>query len=288
MPASHPTRARSAVPSAADSPTPARPVKRIIEDRFGVIFAAKTTASGLIALLVAFTFNLDQPYWALLTVFIVSQPRQSGLVLAKSFYRIIGTVIGAAVALVLVALVAQERVLFLGGLALWVGLCTFGSQYARNWAAYSFVLSGYTVAIVGIPGALDAGNAFYIAVGRVTEISLGHHCDGNDQPHRPAKLASPLAVASSRQRSRGLTDYALALFSAGDTAPLRTKLLGQAIEIENMRASAIFEDREIRDRSDALRRLGLALINAVGTAQLLGRALDALGRNPCIGCSGGR
>jgi uncharacterized membrane protein YccC len=111
-------------------------------------------------LLVSFTFNLDQPYWALLTVFIVSQPQQSGQVLAKSFYRIIGTVIGAAVALFLVALCAQERVLFLGGLALWIGLCTFGSQYARNWAAYSFVLSGYTVAIVGIPGALDAGNAF--------------------------------------------------------------------------------------------------------------------------------
>ncbi|HSY85495.1 MAG TPA: FUSC family protein, partial [Verrucomicrobiae bacterium] len=137
------------------------------------IFAAKTTAAGLLALLVAFTFNLDQPYWALLTVFIVSQPQQSGLVLAKSFYRIIGTVIGAAVALLLVGLCAQERVLFLGGLALWIGLCTFGSQYARNWAAYSFVLSGYTVAIVGIPGALDAGNAFIIAVGRVTEISLG-------------------------------------------------------------------------------------------------------------------
>jgi len=68
------------------------------------IFAAKTTASGLIALLVAFTLNLDQPYWALLTVFIVSQPLQSGQVLAKSLYRIIGTVIGAGVALLFVAL----------------------------------------------------------------------------------------------------------------------------------------------------------------------------------------
>ena len=137
-----------------------------------MIFASKTTASGLIALLVAFTFNLDQPYWALLTVFIVSQhAERAGF--GESFYRIIGTVIGAAVALVFIALFAQERILFLGSLALWIGLCTFGSQYARNFAAYSFVLSGYTVAIVGIPGALDAGNAFYIAVGRVTEISLG-------------------------------------------------------------------------------------------------------------------
>src|SRR6266850_7604276 len=94
-----------------------------------MIFAIKTTASGLISLLIAFTFNLDQPQWALLTVFIVSQP-QSGLVLAKSFYRIIGTLIGAAVALLLVALFAQERVLFLGTLSIWIGLCTFASKYA--------------------------------------------------------------------------------------------------------------------------------------------------------------
>jgi uncharacterized membrane protein YccC len=86
-----------------------------------MIFAAKTTASGLAALLIAFTFNLDQPQWALLTVFIVAQP-QSGLVLAKSFYRILGTLVGAVIALVFVALFAQERFLFLGALALWIGL----------------------------------------------------------------------------------------------------------------------------------------------------------------------
>ena len=242
------------------------------------IFAAKTTASALIALLVAFTFNLDQPYWALLTVFIVSAPQQSGLVLAKSFYRIIGTVIGAAVALLLVALCAQERVLFLGGLALWIGLCTFGSQYARNWAAYSFVLSGYTAAIVGIPGALDAGNAFYTATGRITEISLGIIVAATvSHVVLPISLVPSLMQAVADARA-GLADYAVALFSAGDTAPLRSKLLGQVIEIENLRASAIFEDRGIRDRSDSLRLLDTALINAVGVAQLLRRMLDALGR----------
>src|SRR4029077_18786822 len=153
---------------------------------------AKTTLSGLIALLVAFTFNLDQPQWALLTVFIVAQP-QSGLVLAKSFYRIIGTFTGAAVALLLVSLFAQERVLFLGALALWIGLCTFGSQYARNFTAYGFVLSGYTAAIVGIPGALDAGNAFYVATARVTEISLGIIVTATvSRGILPSSLADPL------------------------------------------------------------------------------------------------
>jgi uncharacterized membrane protein len=128
-------------------------------------FAVKTTASGLIALLIAFTFNLDHPQWALLTVFIVSQAGQSGPVLAKSFHRVVGTLIGAAVALLLVAFFAQERVLFLGALAVWIGFCTLGSQYARNFAAYAFVLSGYTAAIVGVPGALDAN-----AVGIAPEI----------------------------------------------------------------------------------------------------------------------
>ncbi len=266
--------------SAPVSPKPQLELKRPVPATNWVpwIFAAKTTASGLIALLVSFTFNLDEPYWALLTVFIVSQPQQSGLVLAKSFYRIIGTVIGAAVALLLVALFAQERVLFLGGLALWVGLCTFGSQYARNWAAYAFVLSGYTVAIVGIPGALDAGNVFYIATGRVTEISLGIIVTATiTQIVLPNSLVPSLwkAVADARA---GLADYAVTLFDPGNTAPLRTKLFGQAIEIENLRASAIFEDRDISDRRDSLRVLDAALINAVAVAHLLRRMLDGLGR----------
>ena len=252
---------------------------RVVEDRFGLIFAAKTTASGLIALLVAFTFDLDEPYWALLTVFIVAQPRQSGQVLAKSFYRIIGTVIGATVALLFVGLFAQERVLFLGALAFWIGLCAFGSQYARNFAAYSFVLSGYTVAIVGIPGALDAGNAFYITTGRVTEVCLGIIVAATvNRIILPSSLGPQLwqAVAGARAT---LADYAIALFEPGDGAPLRAKLLGQAIAIENLRASAIFEDREIRERSDRLRFLDAALMDVVGVAQLLGPQLDALGRS---------
>jgi uncharacterized membrane protein YccC len=243
-----------------------------------MIFAAKTTASGLVALLVAFTFNLDQPQWALLTVFIVAQP-QSGLVLAKSFYRLIGTLIGAAVALLLVSLFAQERVLFLGALALWVGLCTFGSQYARSFIAYGFVLSGYTVAIVGIPGALDAGNAFYVATARVTEISLGIIVTATiSHIVLPDRLAVSLwkAVADTRVR---LAEYAAAVIDDGDIRSLRAKVISQAIASENMRSSAVFEDREVRARSNLLRVLNAALINVIAVAQPIGTRLDIVQRN---------
>jgi uncharacterized membrane protein YccC len=75
-----------------------------------------------------------------------------------------------------------------------------------------------------------------------------------------------------------LADYAIALLSASDAAPLRVKLLSQAITIENLRASAMFEDRDIRERSNALRLLGAAYLRVVGVAQLIGRQLDAPGR----------
>jgi len=250
-----------------------------------LIFAAKTTASGLLALLVAFTFNLDQPKWALLTVFIVAQP-QSGLVLAKSFYRIIGTLVGAAGALLLVSLFAQERVLFLGALAIWIGLCTFASTHARNFAAYGFVLSGYTVAIVGISGALDPGNAFFIAEARVTEIALGIITTA-----AISHLILPVSLADSLRReiSTGraeLAEYATALFEGRDKASLRTKLLGQAITIENLRASAIFEDREIQARNGALQRLNVAMLDVVDVAYLLDHSLDWLWRVGAVGLPG--
>src|SRR5215831_11765100 len=215
------------------------------------IFAAKTTASGLLALWIAFTFNLDQPKWSLLTVFIVAQP-QSGLVLAKSFYRIIGTLVGAAVALLLVSLFAQERVLFLGALALWIGFCTFASQYAKNFTAYGFVLSGYTAAIVGISGALHPENAFYVAVARATEVGLAIVVTATvSHLLLPVSLAAALRQAMTAAQVR-LAEYALAILSGRDARSARATLLDETRAIQSQYASAIFEDRDIRKRSGAV------------------------------------
>ena len=264
--------ARRAASSASEAEArPGRP--ELVSSRIRSIFAAKTAASAIIALLIAFTFDLDQPQWALLTVFIVAQP-QSGLVLAKSFHRIIGTFIGAAIALLLVGNFAQERVLFLGALALWIGLCTFASQYARNFAAYGFVLSGYTAAIVGIPGALAADNAFFIAVARVTEICLGIIVTATiSHLVLPLSVTGPLRQAINAARS-GLADHAVALLGGGD-ASVPTTLLDEARTIKDLGASAVFEDRQLRDRSEALRRLDLAFVRAVAIGQLLSWQLEA-------------
>src|SRR6476620_4240954 len=92
----------------------------------GLIFAAKTFAASLLALYIAFWAGLDEPRWSFLTVFVVSQP-DSGLVLAKSFYRILGTIAGLLVAIALIFGLAQHGELFVTAVAIWICCCNFAA-----------------------------------------------------------------------------------------------------------------------------------------------------------------
>jgi uncharacterized membrane protein YccC len=70
------------------------------------VFSAKTFGAAMLAVYVAFRLQLPQPGWAMLTVYIVSQPL-AGMVLSKSVFRAVGTVIGAVFALMAVDLFAD-------------------------------------------------------------------------------------------------------------------------------------------------------------------------------------
>src|SRR5260370_5825352 len=141
----------------------------------GVTFAVKTFAASLLALYIAFWAGLDDPRWAFLTVFVVSQP-DSGLVLAKGFYRILGTIAGLLVTIAMVFGLAQYGELFVAALAVWICFCNFAARAVRNFASYGFQLAGYSVAIIGIPAALQPTGAYDLVVARFTEILLGIAC----------------------------------------------------------------------------------------------------------------
>lgn len=57
------------------------------------LFVAKAVFATLLTGWIAMRLNLEQPSTAMLTVSIVIHP-QSGMVLAKSFYRALGTLVG--------------------------------------------------------------------------------------------------------------------------------------------------------------------------------------------------
>src|SRR6476469_9216725 len=83
-----------------------------------LLFALRLWASVCLALYVAFWLELDNPFWAGTSAAIVCQP-QLGASLRKGWFRMIGTLVGATMIVVLTGCFPQDRMAYLGLLALW-------------------------------------------------------------------------------------------------------------------------------------------------------------------------
>jgi uncharacterized membrane protein YccC len=99
-----------------------------------LLFGLRLWASVCLALYVAFWLELDNAYWAGTSAAIVCQPHL-GASLRKGWFRMIGTVVGAVVIVVLTAVFPQNRFGFLVGLALWGGGCALVATLLGNFAA---------------------------------------------------------------------------------------------------------------------------------------------------------
>jgi uncharacterized membrane protein YccC len=236
----------------------------------GLTFAVKTFAASLLALYIAFWAGLDDPRWAFLTVFVVSQP-DSGLVLAKGFYRILGTIAGMLVAIALVFGLAQYGELFVAAVAVWICFCNFAARAVRNFASYGFQLAGYTVAIVGIPAALAPTGAYDLLLARFTEILLGIICAALVSRLILLRELSPKLV----ERVRALTRRAgsLATVPLGSDADRErvaaewTALVKAYLDVQDMQHSTYFESAEARVLDQPLRRLTQAAVELCTMAE---------------------
>src|SRR3954451_8675347 len=219
------------------------------ETAVGLVFAVKTFAASLLALYIAFWAGLDDPRWSFLTVFVVSQP-DSGLVLAKSFYRILGSIGGTLVATVMVFSLAQHGELFVAAVAVWICFCNFAARAVRSFASYGFQLAGYTVAIVGIPAALVPAGAYPLLVARFTEISLGIVCAALVSRLFLARELSPKLIELVRALARRAERLA-ALLLAPEVERERvaaegSELVKAYLDVQAMQSSAYFESAEAR------------------------------------------
>jgi uncharacterized membrane protein YccC len=233
-------------------------------------FAVKTFAASLLALYIAFWAGLDDPRWSFLTVFVVSQP-DSGLVLAKSFYRILGTIAGVLVTIALVFGLAQYGELFVAAVAVWICLCNFAARAARNFGSYGFQLAGYTAAIVAIPAALEPSGAYDLIVARFTEILLGIICAALVSRLIPVHELSPKLVERVRALTRRADSLATVLL---DPAADRERVIAERIEfakayleIHGMQRSPYFESAEARVLDQPLRRLTQAAVELCSIAE---------------------
>ena len=140
-----------------------------------LVFSAKTFAAAMLALVTALLLDMPRPYWAMATVYITAQPLV-GATISKAVYCIIGTVIGAAAAVLAIPNLANAPELLCLAIAFWVGVCLYLSLLDGTPRSYAFMLAGYTVAVIGFPSVSAPETVFDTAVARVQEISLGIVC----------------------------------------------------------------------------------------------------------------
>jgi uncharacterized membrane protein YccC len=231
------------------------------------IFAMKISLAMLLAMSVSMLLQLDRPSTAMITVVVVMQP-QTGMVLAKSLYRIAATAIGSFTGLLLVALFAQERVLFLVGLALWVAICTACAAFNRNFRSYGCVLAGYTAALIALPAVVQPESYFSAATTRFAEIIVGIVCAGvvSDLIF-PRRLSGSIAV-NLESRFRDFKAFVRASLAEGQGAELKKmqlKVVSAVISLEALRSAAVLEDPEMRASNDWFRKLNSQFMAASTT-----------------------
>jgi len=241
----------------------------------------KVVLAALLALLISLALDLDSPRTAMFSVFLVMQAR-SGLVFQKSYYRLIGTVVGGTVSVVLIAACAQSPELFFVGFALWVAFCTAGSFVFRNFQSYGFVLSGYTVCFVALPSLNDPLHVFDVAVTRVLEMFVGVFCAAVVSDTLFPQRMADVVKASLARRFQDFTatiGAAPTKLQAGDTGrDAMLRFAGDALGLESAQANAGLESSDLRRSRLQLQLLNHRFMGVTSTLHAFHQMLRRLGQ----------
>jgi len=243
-------------------------------DAFG--FGLRAWLACMIALYLAFVFQIDEPLWAGVTVWQVIQAAP-GMAISKGFWRIVGVVIAAIMGVLLVALFPQSPELFILSLALWVGTCTVAATLLTNFRGFAGVSAGLMTAVVALDAYGRQDKVFDIAMARGAATIIGIVSSTFVTTIFAPQRAQALMLKSLRQ---AISDVARRVAfplegALADRFALGPSMVGSLIKMETLIEFAASESAAGRNSASRARRL-VAHLFAVITAK---RALEEyLGR----------
>lgn len=233
-------------------------------------FAFKVSLSAGIALFIAFCLDLDQPQWAAATAVIVAQP-QSGMVVSKGLARLFGTALGTVVSLIFTGIFAQTPWLFIFVMAAWLVICTAASTVIRSLWAYSFVLAGYSAAIIVLPNVFHPLGLFDYAIARCTEICLGIICTSLVFALIwPVRVFHGLLKEAGHLRETGLASAA-SILKGEDTSTSLLGSLSKIVAVDTQREQALFEGESGKNRAKSVQNMSLDILTLLRLARGIAR-----------------
>ncbi len=138
-----------------------------------VVFSSKAFIASVLALAAGFSLNLENPYWSVLTVYIIVNPPGAGAIRLKAIFRLLGTLIGGGLVLAAFGLFSDQiGILVAATIAIIVG-AMFLNQIDKTPASYIWFAVAVTGAVIALSNLTKPTSIFDLATARVAEISLG-------------------------------------------------------------------------------------------------------------------
>ena len=232
--------------------------------------AIKPALAVVIAYGISLGMGWENPYWAGFAVAMISLST-AGQSLNKGAMRMLGTLVAAAAALILIAWFAQDRWWFIGILSVYIGFCTY--MITGNKRQYFWYCCAFVCLVICVHAAGEATNAFNVAVLRVQQTGMG------------ILVYTLVSVFLWPTSSRGMLDettrklftnqatlyrtYRTLLSGQGtaeDARPLRmqeVQLLSQRAQALNAAETDSYRVREVRHQWRRFHRLSTALMEAL-------------------------
>lgn len=243
-----------------------------------LVFALRTGVAGVTALAIAYWLEMQDPQWAILTVYLLAQPT-SGAALAKGIYRIFGTLLGATVGLAILALYSQAGPPLVGSVALWMGLCFYVGARLTNYAAYGFMMAGYTTLLVALEGSADPTSAWSIAADRTGEIVIGIVCITAVSTLIFPRYAGVVLRSEMAGLFARLCHYGATALQPGTPqgvfAQMRRSMIEAVVKFDALRSYTMFEAPELRADDVLLRRSIREFLRVLAVARGLYVRLEA-------------
>src|SRR6202795_790553 len=223
---------------------------------------------------IAFILELNSAAGAGTGLLILVGPTQ-GMVLSKAIYRIVGTLFGAVVAIILTSLFSQDRTMLIAVFSVYMACLVAIATLLRDFRAYGCILAGYTVALISI-AEVDAPTATFTGMlDRVAVILLA-----------VLVLAFVSAIFATAESSRSLQSklrlatkdiVAMALATLDRRVPPDpSQCVAMSARLMPLRSEIGFATPELLDgwaRAKGARSALLGLFEAISAVQALGLGL---------------
>jgi uncharacterized membrane protein YccC len=253
----------------------------LMPDKHAMIFAIKGLIAMAMALFTSMYLGLERPYWALVAAIFLQIRPESGMVIEKAVCLILGSLLGGAVGILILALLIPYPLLALASLALWVSLNSAAAAmvHSKNFI-YAFAMAGMTAALVVILVMANAEGAsskavFDIAQARISEITVGAVC-----AMLVSKLLWPMMVKDQmRDDARTVINRTLENLtfeldpqsSHDQRHHSAEQILETLVALADDSSAVVYESPEGPGRSRAANLLSNKVLSLVALTQILGR-----------------